>query len=55
MGGRMLLTEHLNDGAPGLGVQIEGPICPARSPVRHHAHGGTDLFAKDHVMVLHCN
>ena len=48
----MLLTEHLNDGAPRLGVQIEGPICPNRSPVRHHAHGGTDLSAKDHVMIL---
>ena len=31
----MLLTEHLNDGATRLGVQIEGPICPASPPVHH--------------------
>jgi hypothetical protein len=48
----MLLTEHLNDGATRLGVQIEGSICPASPPVCHHAHGSMDLSAKDHVMVL---
>ena len=40
------------DGAAGLRVQIEWLIDPARSCVRHHAHGGMDLFAKDHVTVL---
>ena len=48
----MLLTEHLDDGATRLGIQVPGPIRPASPPVCHHAHGGTDLSAKDHVVVL---
>ena len=48
----MLITKHTNDGAAGLGVQIEWSICPDHSPVRHHVHGGTDLSAQDHVIVL---
>ena len=51
----MLLTKHINEGAAGLGVQNKWSIGPTRSPVRRHAHGGTDLSTKDHVMVLPCN
>jgi hypothetical protein len=52
MGGGMLLTKHIDDGAAGLGVQIERAIGSATVPVRHHAYGGTDLTTKDHVVVL---